>query len=66
MLHRGERVQTAVEAAGGRSGAGSIDASVTIGSIEGVSRAEVFSAVKQAQAQTLATFRRMQQQGLAA
>jgi hypothetical protein len=50
----------------GGAGRASIDASVTIGSIgAGTSRAEVFAAVRAAQAQTIAQFRRMQMQGLA-
>lgn len=48
------------------AGGMSIDASVTIGSVgAGTSRAEVFAAVRAAQAQTLAQFRRLQMQGAA-
>jgi phage-related minor tail protein len=71
MLHKGERVQTAVQASNGRSGGGgaggnSVDASVSIGSVgSGVSEGRMMQAISQAQAVTMARLRRMQQQGYA-
>lgn len=69
ILHKGERVQTAVEAASDRSGRGgsSVDASLTVGSVgSGVSRAEMMAALQQFGQAQMARIRRLQQQGLMA
>lgn len=66
ILHEGERVQTKYEASKG-SGAGSVDASVRIGSIgSGVSRGEMHAAIAMAQASAERRRLRLQAQGVAA
>lgn len=66
ILHRGERVQTALEASSTRGGGTVVHIDASIGSVgAGTSRAEVAAALAQQRAQILGQFRRMQQQGLA-
>jgi hypothetical protein len=68
MLHKGERVQTAVEARGGNSRSITIDGSISIGQVgSNVSRAEVYAAASQAAAQSReAIMRSLRQQAVAA
>ena len=67
LLHRGERVQTAVEAAASRSGSGAathFDFSGQVLNVgQGVSRAEVAAALQANQAQTIERIRRLERQG---
>lgn len=69
ILHKGERVQTALEA---RSGSGSGGTSIQVGAGQvinvgqGVSMGQVTAAVAQANAQTMAQIRRQARQGLLA
>ena len=68
ILHKGERVQTAVEARSGGSGGTSIQVGqgqvINVG--QGVSMGQVTAAVAQANAQTMAQIRRQARQGLLA
>jgi hypothetical protein len=68
LLHKGEKVQTAVQARGGDSKALHIDASVSIGQVgSNVSRAEVYAAAAQAAAQSRESLMRtLRQQQVAA
>lgn len=71
ILHKGERVQTALQARGGSGGSSSgtvVDMSGAVYNIgQGVSRAEVVAGVRQANAETEARIlRRLKQQGVAA
>lgn len=67
ILHKGERVQTAVEAAGARSARGQMlnfDFSGQVLNVgQGVSRAEVAAALKASQGQTIEHIRRLERQG---
>lgn len=67
LLHRGERVQTAVEASAMRNGNGErlhFDFSGQVLNVgQGVSRAEVASALQASQAQTIERIRRLERQG---
>lgn len=67
LLHRGERVQTAVEASAMRNGGGErlhFDFSGQVLNVgQGVSRAEVASALQASQAQTIERIRRLERQG---
>lgn len=67
ILHKGERVQTAVQARSGGGGI-SIDMSGGVTNVgQGVSRAEVSAAVQQANAMSRAAIMRsLKQQGVAA